>query len=231
MRARRQPWPKRSLPLRQSFPDLLTILAPRHPERGAPTADLLESHGLSAARRSTGGVITPTTAVYLVDTLGELGLVYRLADIAFVGGSLAPHGGHNPLEPARLDCALLTGPHTENFAEAYTALEGRRCSQPRDGRGHTGRGRQRLARGRDRTSHALGRGPRGCARARRRGRGGARPDPRSPRTLRPRCARRHSGRLSAAGLPPQRSRHSPGSTASVHMGAPPWPGRRRRACR
>ena len=50
-------------------------------------------------------------------------MVYRLADIAFVGGSLAPHGGHNPLEPARLDCALVTGPHTENFAEAYAALE------------------------------------------------------------------------------------------------------------
>ena len=109
--------------LRRSFPDLLTILAPRHPERGDACADLIESHGLATARHSNGGTISPTTAVYLVDALGELGSVYRLADIAFVGGSLAPHGGHNPLEPARLDCALVTGPHTENFAEAYAALE------------------------------------------------------------------------------------------------------------
>ncbi|MDE0378715.1 MAG: 3-deoxy-D-manno-octulosonic acid transferase, partial [Rhodospirillales bacterium] len=109
--------------LRRSFPDLLTILAPRHPERGDTCAELLESHGLTVARHSAGGAITPATAVYLVDTLGELGSVYRLADIAFVGGSLAAHGGHNPLEPARLDCALVTGPHTENFLEAFAALE------------------------------------------------------------------------------------------------------------
>ena len=109
--------------LRRSFPDLLTILAPRHPERGAAIAETMERRGLATARRSEGGEISPTTAVYLVDTLGELGLVYRLADIAFVGGSLAPHGGHNPLEPARLDCALVAGHHTENFAEAYAALE------------------------------------------------------------------------------------------------------------
>ncbi len=109
--------------LRRSVPNLLTILAPRHPERADVCVDLLEGHGLATARHSTGGIVTPTTAVYLVDTLGELGLVYRLAEIAFVGGSLAPHGGHNPLEPARLDCALVAGPHTENFAEAFAALE------------------------------------------------------------------------------------------------------------
>ena len=109
--------------LRQTFPDLLTILAPRHPRRAEPIADLLGRHGLATARRSANETVAPTTAVYLVDTLGDLGLVYRLADIAFVGGSLAPHGGHNPLEPARLDCALVTGPHTENFAEAFAALE------------------------------------------------------------------------------------------------------------
>ena len=109
--------------LRRAFPELLTILAPRHPERGASIAGMMERRGLVTARRSANGAIAPSTAVYLVDTLGELGLVYRLADIAFVGGSLAPHGGHNPLEPARLDCALVAGPHTENFAEAYAALE------------------------------------------------------------------------------------------------------------
>ncbi|MDE0201328.1 MAG: 3-deoxy-D-manno-octulosonic acid transferase [Rhodospirillaceae bacterium] len=109
--------------LRRTFPDLLTILAPRHPERSASIAELMERRGLVTARRSANGAIAPSTAIYLVDTLGELGLVYRLAEIAFVGGSLAPHGGHNPLEPARLDCALVAGPHTENFAEAYAALE------------------------------------------------------------------------------------------------------------
>ncbi len=109
--------------LRRRFPDLLTTLAPRHPERGAAIAETMERHGLATARRSANGAIAPSTAVYLVDTLGELGLVYRLADIAFVGGSLEPHGGHNPLEPARLDCAIVAGPHTENFTEAYAALE------------------------------------------------------------------------------------------------------------
>ena len=109
--------------LRRAFPDLLTILAPRHPERGASIAEMMQRRGLVTARRSANGAIAPSTAVYLVDTLGELGLVYRLADIAFVGGSLTPHGGHNPLEPARLDCALVAGPYTENFAEAYAALE------------------------------------------------------------------------------------------------------------
>lgn len=106
------------------FPGLLTILAPRHPERADAIAALLEGRGLATAQRSADAAVGPETAVYLVDTLGELGLVYRLASVAFVGGSLAPHGGHNPLEPARLDCALVAGPHMENFSEACAALEG-----------------------------------------------------------------------------------------------------------
>ena len=110
--------------LSRRFPGLLTILAPRHPERSAAVAALLEGRGLATARHAAGAAIGPESAVYLVDTLGELGLVYRLADVAFVGGSLAPRGGHNPLEPARLDCALVAGPHMENFAEACAALEG-----------------------------------------------------------------------------------------------------------
>ncbi len=109
--------------LREAFPDLLAIIVPRHPERGAEVTDLFRNRGLATARRSQNMAITSETAVYLADTLGELGLVYRLAEIALVGGSLAPHGGHNPLEPARLDCAIVTGPSTENFAEAYAALE------------------------------------------------------------------------------------------------------------
>ena len=74
------------------------------------------------AQRSRDDPITHATDVYLADTLGELGYFYRLAGIAFVGGSLVPHGGQNPLEPARLDCALLTGPHTDNFAPIMSAL-------------------------------------------------------------------------------------------------------------
>jgi 3-deoxy-D-manno-octulosonic-acid transferase len=62
------------------------------------------------------------TAVYVADTLGELGLFYRLASFAFIGGSLVRHGGQNPLEPARLDCAVLAGPHTFNFTGAYEAI-------------------------------------------------------------------------------------------------------------
>ncbi len=110
------------LRLRETFPYLLTVLAPRHPERAGQIARLLAERGLAVARRSENAPIEPATAVYLADTLGELGLVYRIAEIAFVGGSLAPHGGHNPLEPARLGCAVLAGPSMENFSEARDAL-------------------------------------------------------------------------------------------------------------
>ena len=112
------------LSLRAAFPDLLALVAPRHPERGDAVARLFRRRGLATARRSRNEAITPETAVYLADTLGELGLVYRLGEVAFVGGSLVPRGGHNPLEPARLDCAIVAGPWTENFAEAHVALAG-----------------------------------------------------------------------------------------------------------
>ncbi|MFN4283018.1 MAG: 3-deoxy-D-manno-octulosonic acid transferase [Alphaproteobacteria bacterium] len=97
-------------------PDLLTILAPRHPPRGPAIAAALAAQGLKTARRSLNETVAPDTAIYLADTLGELGLLYRAAPVAFVGGSLAPRGGQNMLEPARLDCAIVVGPHTENFA-------------------------------------------------------------------------------------------------------------------
>ena len=77
---------------------------------------MLFRSGLAVARRAAGEPLTRATAVYVADTLGELGLWYRLAGIAFVGGSLVPHGGQNMLEPARLGCAVLCGPHTWNFA-------------------------------------------------------------------------------------------------------------------
>ena len=108
--------------LKPKFTGLLTIIAPRHPERGAEIAQGLEKSGLVVARRSLGHEIQENTDVYLADTLGELGLIYRLATIAFVGGSLVPHGGQNLREPARLHCAILFGRHVENFASVADQL-------------------------------------------------------------------------------------------------------------
>ena len=106
--------------LAADFPGLLTILAPRHPERG-PALEA-EAAGLPVARRAAGALPGPETALYIADTLGELGLFYRLARVALVGGSLVPHGGQNPLEPARLGCPILLGPHTANFADIVARL-------------------------------------------------------------------------------------------------------------
>ncbi|HEY4115244.1 MAG TPA: 3-deoxy-D-manno-octulosonic acid transferase [Rhizomicrobium sp.] len=106
--------------LRRTFADLLTIVAPRHPERGADIAMLCG--GRPVKRRSNGELPDATTAVYVADTLGELGLFYRLSPFAFIGGSLIPHGGQNPLEAARLRCVVMAGPHTENFTPAYDAI-------------------------------------------------------------------------------------------------------------
>ena len=105
------------LGLKAHYPNLLTIIVPRHAERGKALASELIGAGLSVARRSAGETPLPYTDIYLADTMGELGLFYRLADIVFIGGSLVPHGGQNPLEPARLDCAILCGPHMENFQD------------------------------------------------------------------------------------------------------------------
>ncbi|MGX9966786.1 3-deoxy-D-manno-octulosonic acid transferase [Roseomonas sp. F4] len=108
--------------LAPAWPDLLTVLVPRHPERGAAMADQAARQGLGVARRAAGGAPTADVAVYVADTLGELGLFYRLADVALIGGSLVPHGGQNPLEAARLGCPILLGPHTFNFEEPVARL-------------------------------------------------------------------------------------------------------------
>jgi 3-deoxy-D-manno-octulosonic-acid transferase len=99
---------------------LLTIIVPRHPERGSAIAAL--DGGLAIARRAGNGALPARGGVYVADTLGELGLFYRLGGPVFVGGSLVPHGGQNPLEPARLGCAVAMGPHVHNFAEPVAAL-------------------------------------------------------------------------------------------------------------
>jgi 3-deoxy-D-manno-octulosonic-acid transferase len=104
------------------LPDLLTLLVPRHASRGAEIAALLRAKGISVALRSRNERLTPETDVYVADSMGELGLFYRLTEVAFIGGSLIPHGGHNPIEAAQLDCAIIHGPHMENFSEVTEAL-------------------------------------------------------------------------------------------------------------
>jgi 3-deoxy-D-manno-octulosonic-acid transferase len=103
-------------------PRLLTILAPRHPARGPAVAEMLRSRGLRVARRGGSEPMAADTDIYLADTLGELGLWFRLAGIAFIGGSLVEKGGHNPFEAARLGCAVLYGPDMSNCATMAAAL-------------------------------------------------------------------------------------------------------------
>lgn len=100
----------------QQFPALLTIIVPRHATRGDAIAADLRARGIRLSQRSKSEAISDSTAIYLADTMGELGSFYRLADVVFMGGSLIAHGGQNPLEAARLGNALLTGPYTHNFA-------------------------------------------------------------------------------------------------------------------
>jgi 3-deoxy-D-manno-octulosonic-acid transferase len=109
--------------LAQTFPDLLTLIAPRHPKRGARIGAQLQELGLNCALRSAGVQPRAETAIYICDTIGELGLFYRLAGVVFVGKSFAPGGGQNPIEPARLASAILHGPHVANFADVYALLD------------------------------------------------------------------------------------------------------------
>jgi len=115
--------------LRRRHPTLLTVIVPRHPARGPAIAAELAAGGLKVARRGAGESTSPETDIYLADTLGELGLFYRLAPIAFVGGSLVPHGGQNLLEPAQLDCAILHGPAVHNFEAIAAAMKDARATE------------------------------------------------------------------------------------------------------
>lgn len=103
-------------------PDLLLILAPRHPDRGTTVARMLAKDAWRFARRSAGELPGPDTRIYLADTLGELGLWFDLTRVAFIGGSLVDRGGHNPVEPVQLGAHAVTGPHVTNFADIYAAL-------------------------------------------------------------------------------------------------------------
>ena len=110
------------LKMKQAHPDLLTIIVPRHPERGPLIAEQLKAMNLAVALRSDRKLPGPETEIYVADTIGELGLFYVLAPVAFVGGSLAERGGQNPVEPIKLSAAVLTGPNWQNFTDAYAKL-------------------------------------------------------------------------------------------------------------
>ena len=106
------------------FPSLLTVIVPRHPNRGEAVARMVEASGLHGALRSREELPTAATDIYVADTMGELGLFYRLAPIVFMGGSLVEHGGQNPVEAVKLGAAVVHGPHVFNFTDVYEALDG-----------------------------------------------------------------------------------------------------------
>jgi len=108
--------------LHARWPDLLLVLVPRHPQRFEAVRALLDARGIGYARRSEGQWPTPAMPVFLIDTMGELGMLYEAADFAFIGGSLAPVGGHNALEAIDHGVPVLTGPAVSNFREIYAAL-------------------------------------------------------------------------------------------------------------
>ncbi len=99
----------------RNLPDLLTVIVPRHPNRVAAIEQILSERNIPFSVRSRSEPVNASKFILLADTIGELGLFFRTTDIAFVGGTLVPHGGQNPIEPARLGCAIVHGMHMENF--------------------------------------------------------------------------------------------------------------------
>lgn len=110
-------------------PRLLLILVPRHPDRGEEIVAHLQEQNWTFTRRSIGETPEAEVPVYLADTMGELGLWYRLASVSFVGGSWEPIGGHNPFEPAALGSAILHGPYVTNFVQIYQRLTEARAAR------------------------------------------------------------------------------------------------------
>ncbi|WP_371423694.1 3-deoxy-D-manno-octulosonic acid transferase [Tardiphaga sp.] len=106
------------------FPKLLTIIVPRHAHRGADIAQMITVAGAQAALRSREELPHAGTDIYVADTMGELGLFYRLSPVVFIGGSLVPHGGQNPIEAVKLGASVVHGPHVFNFTDVYDALDG-----------------------------------------------------------------------------------------------------------
>jgi 3-deoxy-D-manno-octulosonic-acid transferase len=109
--------------LARYFPKALTVIVPRHPNRGEAIARMIAAAGLHVSLRSHEDLPTATTDIYVADTMGELGLFYRLAPIVFMGGSLVEHGGQNPIEAIKLGAAIVHGPHVFNFTDVYDALD------------------------------------------------------------------------------------------------------------
>ncbi len=110
--------------LADRFPGLLTVIAPRHPARGGAVQTALATDGARVARRATGDDLGPSAQIYLADTMGELGVLFSLADVVFMGKSLTAEGGQNLLEPARLGCVVLHGPRMSNFADLSSRMDG-----------------------------------------------------------------------------------------------------------
>ena len=108
--------------LLQRYPDLLLLIVPRHPERFKAVEELIRKSGFNVLRRSDQLAPTSETEVMLIDSMGELMLMYGISQIAFVGGSLLPIGGHNPLEPLAFKLPVISGKHIFNFPEVFTAL-------------------------------------------------------------------------------------------------------------
>jgi 3-deoxy-D-manno-octulosonic-acid transferase len=105
------------------FPSLLTVIVPRHPGRGEAIAGAIAASGLHVGLRSREGLPTAATDIYVADTMGELGLFYRLSPVVFMGGSLVEHGGQNPIEAVKLGASIVHGPHVFNFSDVYEALD------------------------------------------------------------------------------------------------------------
>jgi len=108
--------------LKQLFPNLLMIIAPRHPERFTVVNKLCTKEGFVVTTRSSDQPITPETDVFLGDSMGEMNLFYGLADVVFMGGSFVSTGGHNMLEPISLGKPTITGPYTHNFSSIVQSL-------------------------------------------------------------------------------------------------------------
>src|ERR1700694_285666 len=105
------------------FPSLLSVIVPRNPARGEAIARTIAASGLHVGLRSRDELPTATTDIYVADTMGEMGLFYRLAPIVFMGGSLVEHGGQNPIEAVKLGASIVHGPHVFNFTDVYEALD------------------------------------------------------------------------------------------------------------
>ena len=109
--------------LKGSNVGLLTIIVPRNPKRGKKIAVQIRQRGISVALRSNGDSIKSSTEFYIADTIGEMGLFFRIANVVFIGKSLVPFGGQNPLEAARLGCAIVYGPHMMNFEDVSIRMK------------------------------------------------------------------------------------------------------------